>query len=311
MGSGILAVIAALISGTLRSATPLVFASLGGVYSERSGVVNIGLDGMMTIGAFFAVLGSAKTGSPWIGVIIAMVAGGAAAALHAFMSIHLKADQVVSGTAINIFAGALTSFLIIKIFGRPGQTDAVNTLPYPDKFMSKIPVLGSILKDLNWFVFIALGLVIFSYYLLYKTPIGLRIRSVGEHPHAADTLGVSVYGIRYMCVIISGILAGLGGATLSIGVMNIFRENMVNGRGFIALAALIFGNWKPFGAMGACMLFAFAEEFQIAAQGFGWALPNEFFYALPYIVTMLALAGFVGKTMAPASDGLPYEKGEK
>lgn len=300
-----------LISATLRLATPLIFASLGGVFSEKSGVVNIALEGIMTTGAFFAVYGSFLTGNPWIGVLFAIIAGAIMAAIHAYLSIHLKADQIVSGVGINVFAAALTSYLIVKFFKTNSQTSVVASLPYPAEAMGKVPLIGGILKELNWFVFIAIALVIISHFVLYKTALGLRIRSVGEHPKAADTLGISVYGIRYLCVIISGILGALGGATLSIGIMNLYRENMVSGRGFIALAAMIFGNWKPVNAMWASMLFAFAETFQLFAKGFGWAIPGEVYAAFPYIITMFALAGFVGKTQAPAADGEPYEKGQR
>ncbi|MDU1443646.1 MAG: ABC transporter permease [Clostridium cochlearium] len=300
-----------LISATLRLATPLIFAALGGVFSEKSGVVNIALEGIMTTGAFFAVYGSFLTGNPWIGVLFAIISGAIMAAIHAYLSIHLKADQIVSGVGINVFAAALTSYLIVKFFKTNSQTSVVKSLPYPAEAMSKVPLIGGILKELNWFVFIAIALVIISHFVLYKTPLGLRIRSVGEHPKAADTLGVSVYGIRYLCVILSGILGALGGATLSIGIMNLYRENMVSGRGFIALAAMIFGNWKPINAMWAPMIFAFAETFQLFAKGFGWAIPGEFYAAFPYIITMFALAGFVGKTQAPAADGVPYEKGQR
>lgn len=311
MDSGVYIAITGIIAATLRLSTPLIFAALGGVFSEKAGVVNIALEGIMTTGAFFAVYGSFVTGSPWIGLIFAMIAGAAMAAIHAYLSIHLKAEQVVSGVAINIFAGALTSFLIVKFFKTGSQTSVVKSIPYPSEMMGKVPFIGAILKELNWFVFIAFILVFVSHYVIYKTPLGLRIRSVGEHPKAADTLGVSVYGIRYFCVILSGILGGLGGATLSIGIMNLYRENMVSGRGFIALAAMIFGNWKPINAMWASMLFAFAETFQLFAKGFGWTLPGEVYAAFPYILTMLALAGFVGKTQAPAADGVPYEKGQR
>lgn len=311
MDSGVYIAITGIIAATLRLSTPLIFAALGGVFSEKAGVVNIALEGIMTTGAFFAVYGSFVTGSPWIGLIFAMIAGAAMAAIHAYLSIHLKAEQVVSGVAINIFAGALTSFLIVKFFKTGSQTSVVKSIPYPSEMMGKVPFIGAILKELNWFVFIAFILVFVSHYVIYKTPLGLRIRSVGEHPKAADTLGVSVYGIRYLCVILSGILGGLGGATLSIGIMNLYRENMVSGRGFIALAAMIFGNWKPINAMWASMLFAFAETFQLFAKGFGWTLPGEVYAAFPYILTMLALAGFVGKTQAPAADGVPYEKGQR
>lgn len=311
MDNASIPVIVALLAATLRLATPLILASLGGVFSEKSGVVNIGLEGIMIMGAFFGVYGSYVSGSPWIGLVFAMAAGALVAAIHAFLSIHLKADQVVSGVAINLFAGALTSYLLLVLFQRQGQTDAVTALPYPKAMMHKVPVIGNFLGELNWYVFISIGLVILTYFILYKTPLGLRIRAVGEHPKAADTLGVNVYTIRYLCVILSGVLGGLGGAALSLSQTNLFREGMIAGRGFIALAAMIFGGWKPFGAMWACLLFAFAEAFQIVAQGFGWPIPNEFYSAFPYILTMIALAGFVGKTMAPAADGVPYTKGER
>lgn len=311
MDNGFVHAIVAIVGSTLRQATPLIFAALGGVFSEGSGVVNIGLDGMLTMGAFFAVYGSYITNNPWMGVLFAVIAGAATAVIHAFLSIHLKADQVISGTAINIFSSALTSYLLMVLFKRQGQTDGVTTPYYPKEFMGKIPVIGGLLKEVNWYVFIAFGLVILSSYILYKTPLGLRIRSVGEHPRAADTLGINVYKIRYFCVILSGALAGLGGASISLNTTNLFREGMVSGRGYIALAALVFGNWKPVGAMGACLIFAFADAFQIVAQGFGWTLPLEFYSAIPYVFTMIVLAGFVGKTVSPAADGVPYEKGEK
>lgn len=304
-------VIMTLIAGTLRTATPLIFAGLGGVFSEKSGVVNIGLDGMMTMGAFFAVFGTYISGNPLIGVLCAMIAGGAIALVHAFLSITLKSDQIISGTAINLFSTALASFLIFKIFKKGGQTDIVKALPYsvPNSLKS-IPFFGYILSNINWFVILAFVLIIVANFVLFKTPIGLRIRAVGEHPSAADTLGINVYKMRYFCVVLSGVLAGLGGAAL-IGITPVYREGMIAGRGFIALAAMIFGNWKPFGTMWACLLFAFGGSFEIAAQGFGWSLPSEFYSSIPYVLTMLALAGFVGKTTPPAADGQPYEKGSR
>lgn len=303
--------IVGLIAATLRLATPLIFTSLGGVFSEKSGVVNIGLEGIMTAGAFFGVLGSYLTTSPIVGIIFGILGGVAFAALHAYLSIHLMADQVISGTGINVFAPALVSFLVFTFFGTPSQTANVMSLPYPTAFFARIPIIGVVLKELNWFVWLAIILVFVSHYVLYKTPIGLRIRSVGEHPKAADTLGVSVYGIRYLSVILSGVLGGLGGATLSIGIMDLYRENMVSGRGFIALAAMIFGNWKPKNAMLACLLFGFAQALEIYAKTFGWRIPGEFFAAFPYLLTMFVLAGFVGKTQAPLYDGVPYKKGER
>lgn len=308
MANVFFASIISLITATLRIATPLIFTALGGTFSERSGVVNIGLEGMMTIGAFFAVYGTHITGSPVMGMLFAIVAGGLLALVHAFLSINLKSDQVISGTAINLFATALASFLIYTLFNTGGQTDLVKTLPFnvPESIKS-IPYLGDFLGGLNWFVIIAIVLVFVCHFVLYKTSLGLRIRAVGEHPKAADTLGINVYKIRYGCVILSGMLAGLGGAALSIGITPIYREGMVSGRGFIALAAVIFGNWTPIGSFGACLLFAFGQSFEILAQGFGWSLPSEVFTMIPYLLTMLALAGFVGKTSAPAASGEPYE----
>jgi ABC-type uncharacterized transport system permease subunit len=264
---------------------------------------------MMTMGAFFAVLGTSRTNNPYFGVLCAILAGIAIASVHAFLSIHLKADQVISGTAINLFSAAITSFLIMKMFGKGGQTDSVTKFPYTyPHFLAQNKYLDAFFSGINWFVVAALVMVFVVNYIIFKTPIGLRIRSVGEHPKAADTLGISVYKIRYMCVLLSGALAGLGGAALSIGITPLYREGMVAGRGFIALAALIFGNWKPVGTMWACFLFAFAQSFEMLAQSFGWNLPSEVYASIPYVLTMLALAGFVGKTIAPLADGQPYER---
>jgi len=306
-----------LLAQTLRIATPLIFAALGGIFSEKSGVVNIGLEGMMVIGAFFGVYGSSlfpnSSFGPLIGIAFGVVAGGVLGLIHAVLSINLRADQVISGTAINLFATALASFLIFKLFdGKGGQTDIVKGLSYniPDG-IKNIPFIGRFIGELNWFVVLAVILVFVSHYVLYKTPLGLRIRAVGEHPKAADTLGINVYKIRYFCVILSGMLAGLGGAALSLGITPLYREGMVEGRGFIALAAVIFGNWKPFGAFGASLLFAFGLAFNIFAQGLSWNLPSEVYTAIPYVLTMLALAGFVGKTTGPLASGKPYDKGSR
>ncbi|MDD2480992.1 MAG: ABC transporter permease [Lutispora sp.] len=292
-----LSIISILVASTIRSATPLIFPALGGTFSERSGVVNIGLDGMMAVGAFSAVLVSYKTGSPLLGLFGAMIIGGLFGWLLAFLSIHFKANQVVVGTAINILAGSLTTFLLVEIWGKPGQTDNVNYFTPWGPF--------------NMFTYLALILVLVSYYVLYKTPFGLRIRAVGEHPRAADTLGVNVYMMRYICVILSGILAGIGGASLSIGSISLFKEGMVAGKGFIALAAMIFGKWHPIGAALACLFFGLADAIQTISMSYGLNVPKEFLFALPYMLTMLAVSGLVGKATAPAADGIPYEKGEK
>lgn len=290
-------ILSILFSSTVRSATPLIFPALGGTFSEKSGVFNIGLDGMMTVGAFTAVLLSYKTGSPWLGLIGAMIMGGLFGLLLAFLSIHFKANQVVVGTAINILAASLTTFLLVEIWGKPGQTDNVNY------FMPWGPF--------NMFTYFAFILVGMSYFVIYKTPFGLRIRAVGEHPRSADTLGVNVYIVRYICVTISGILAGIGGASLSIGSISLFKEGMVAGKGFIALAAMIFGKWHPVGAALACLFFGLADAIQTLSMSFGLNVPKEFLFALPYIMTMLAVSGIIGKAVGPAAGGIPYDKGEK
>lgn len=290
-------IISILFGSTVRSATPLIFTALGGTFSEKSGVVNIGLDGMMTVGAFSAVLVSYLTGSPFLGLLGAIAAGALFGWLLAFLSIHFRANQVVVGTAINILAGSLSTFLLVEIWGKPGQTDNVNY------FMPWGPF--------NMFTYLAFVLVAVSYFVLYKTPFGLRIRAVGEHPRAADTLGVNVYMMRYICVILSGILGAIGGAALSIGSISLFKEGMVAGKGFIALAAVIFGKWHPVGAALACLFFGLADAIQTLSMSLGLNVPKEFLFALPYILTMLAVTGLVGKSVAPAADGIPYEKGEK
>lgn len=305
-----------LATSTLRLSTPLIFAALAGVYSEKSGVVNIGLEGMMTAGAFFAVLGSYLTNSAWLGIVFAIIGGLLFAGLHGFLCINLKAEQVVSGVGINVFASAFVGFMLYVVFGNPSQSGSVTAIGYPKNFFRNIPFIGNtfigdILGDLNWFVWLAFVMVIISIFIFNKTPLGLRIRAVGEHPKAADTLGISVYGIRYFSVLASGVLAALGGAALSIGLLNSYRENMVSGRGFIALAAVIFGNWKPQNAMVACLLFGFAEALQLVAQGFPINLPQEFYSAFPYLLTMIVLTGVVGRTIGPAANGVPYKKGER
>lgn len=294
-GVGFLTILGIIVTASIRSATPLIFASLGGNFSERSGVFNIGLEGIMTVGAFSAVFFSYKTGSPWAGLLGAMVMGGLFGLLLAFMSIYFKANQVIVGTAINILAASLTTFLLVEIWGRPGQTDNVEYFKAVGPF--------------NLFTYLAFAMVIVSYYVMYKTPFGLRVRSVGEHPRAADTLGINVYAIQYICVIISGVLAGIGGASLSIGSMSLFKEGMVAGKGFIALAALIFGKWHPIGAALACLFFGFAVALETVATNL--PVPRELLYILPYIMTMLAVSGFVGRSVGPAAGGIPYEKGEK
>lgn len=307
----------ALFASTIRAATPLILAALGGIFSERSGVVNIALEGIMLIGAFFAMLisyygaqlGWSPLTSALSGMVGAMIFGFLISMIHAVVSIRFRADQVVSGVAINILALGLTGFLLQLIFNTSGNSPSVpNLAAAPIPVLSGIPVLGDIFFNQPPIVYLAMIAVPISSFVLFKTPLGLRMRSVGEHPKAADTMGINVFKLRYLGVGVSGILAGLGGAYLSIGQLNIFTENMTNGRGFIALAAVIFGKWNPWGALGACLLFGFADAIQISLQNAGVNIPSDFLLMLPYILTLVALAGFIGRSNPPAASGVPYEK---
>src|SRR6056297_1599178 len=302
----------ALLSTTLRMATPLILASLGGMFSESSGVINIALEGIMLIGAFTAMAGSYFVG-PWFGVLAAVIVGMLVALVHAIASITFRADQIVTATAINIFATGITGFLLRLIFGEAGQSPSVQDVgTWTIPIINKIPFIKNVLGEQIPFVYIALGLVALSYWVLFKTPFGLRIRSVGEHPAAADSVGINVIKMRYIAVIMSGFFAGLAGASLSIGLLDLFVKNMSSGRGFIALAAMIFGKWTPHGAMLAALLFGFADALQMLGQTLGLTfIPRQFLLMAPYIVTILALAGVVGRSTPPAADGEPYIKEER
>jgi simple sugar transport system permease protein len=293
----------ALLASTLQWATPLTFAAIGGMFSERSGVVNIGLEGMMLAGAFFGVLGADKFGSWPLGLLSAAIAGGGFALIHAFVSIHLRADQIVSGTAINFLALGVTGYFFIQIYGENGTPGNVPRIPV----WPKLDFLGKVFGHLNLMIWLSFLLLILAHVTLFKSPIGLRIRSVGEHPRAADTVGISVYATRYAAVVLSGVLAALGGAYLSIGFLGSFGEGMTNGRGFIALAAVIFGNWRPFGAFGAALLFggSTALSFRLAQA---WGNASVLFQALPYVLTLIAVAGVIGRSVPPAAAGRPYVK---
>jgi general nucleoside transport system permease protein len=292
----------ALLSLTLVWATPLTYAAIGGMFSERSGVINIGLEGMMLSGAFFAALGADKFGSWEMGLLCGAISGAAFALVHAFMAIHLRADQIVSGTAINFLALGVTGYFFIQVYGENGTPGDLPRVPDVH-----IGFLGKVFGQLNLMIWLSFLLLIVAHIALFKTPLGLRIRSVGEHPRAADTVGISVYATRYGAVILSGVLAALGGAYLSIGYVGSFNENMTAGRGFIALAAVIFGNWRPFGAFGAALLFggSTALSFRLAQP---WGNAAVLFQALPYVLTLVAVAGVIGRSVPPAAVGRPYVK---
>ena len=302
----------ALFAAMLRYATPLVFASLGGLFSERSGVVNIGLEGMMLTGAFFAIWGADVTGTWTLGLLIGMGCGGLMGLLHAFFAISLRADQIVGGTAINFLALGITTYLFLKIYGEQGAPTDLSTIPDISLgFLEDIPGVGNFLHDvfgqLDLMIWIGIALVPVVWITVFKTPLGLRLRSVGEHPRAADTVGINVYAMRYGAVTLSGMLAAAGGAYLSLGFVNSFDDNMTAGRGFIALAALIFGNWRPFGAAIACLLFGFSSALSDFLQEYSTSV-SVLFEALPYVLTLIAVAGVIGRSIPPAAIGKPYVK---
>src|SRR6266487_384890 len=305
----------------LLFAALLVLPALGGVISERSGVVNIAMEGMMLTGAFAAVmitllfhnLGVNDTLCVILGVLAAILAGGAMALIHAVVSINFKANQIVSGVAINIFALGLTSYLVYVLTpagqGVPSLPASL-LLPTPSWGpLSKIPWLGNVLFQQNIIFYIAILILIGVQFLLFRTNIGLRIRAVGEHPQAADTAGVNVRLLRYLCVISSGLLSGLAGAYLSLGIAGIFNPNMTAGAGFIALAAMIFGKYTPWGAGVACLIFGLGEALSPRLQGTG--VSASLLSTIPYILTLVALVGLVGRTVPPAADGIPYEPGSE
>lgn len=299
-----------MMSTSFVRATPIALAALCGVISERSAVINIGIEGIMLISAQVAVVTATVTQNLYMGLIMAILAGALVAALHAFLVIRFKVDQIVSGVAINIVGAGTTSFISSRFLER--ATDTLNnsgtfpiiTIP----LLSKIPVLGPILFENNLIVYLMVILVIGLHIMLFKTPWGLRTRAVGEHPKAADTLGVNVYLVRYINVIIGGMIAGLGGAYFTIGSVGRFDEIMTAGKGFIGLAAMIFGKWNPIGAFASSLIFGFADSLQVKLQILRVPIPSEFLLMAPYIVTMIILTGVVGRAIPPAADGQPYEK---
>lgn len=300
--------LAGLLKATLQRAVPIALGALSGILCERAGVVNIAIEGMMLTGAMVASL-VGSVSNLWLGMFAGIMAGAVLALVHGVLSIKYKADQIVSGTVINIFATGITSFLSAKFLQRYQELNNPGLFPnWEIPVLSKIPFIGPILFDNNIFMY---GLFIFLILLhvgLFHTRWGLRMRAVGEHPKAADTLGINVFRTRYMAVILGGMMAGFAGAYFTLGSVGRFDEVMTAGRGFIGLAAMIFGNWRPFGAFGAALLFGFAEAFRTIASILGVQIPSEFLLMAPYIATMVVLAGVVGRSQPPAADGQPYEK---
>ena len=303
----LLVTIGTVLAATIRFATPLVFAALGGMFSERSGVVNIGLEGLMLIGAFAGVVGAFLSGSAWVGLLFAVGAGLLFALVHAVMCVTFEADQIISGTAINLLALGGTAFLMVIVFGQGGTSPDVEKFdPIAIPLLSQIPVIGSALFDQSLLVYLMYATVPIAFFVLFRTPFGLRLRATGEVPEAVDTAGVSVARMRYYGVALSGMLAALGGIYLSMSLLSSFTEAMTGGRGFIALAAMIFGRWHPVGAFGAALLFGLAQALTIRVPP--EAIPNEFIQMIPYVLTIVVLAGFGGRAIAPAAVGRPYRK---
>ncbi len=294
----------ALLFSAIRLATPLIMAALGGLFSERSGVINIALEGLMLAGAFTAAVATYQTGNPYLGLFLGAVAGGALAFVYAIACIKFEADQVVAGMAINFLMFGLPELISGAVYDSTGSTpqiDKLNQLPnYFNNHLSFASILAFILVPVCW-------------YVMYKTPFGLRLRAAGENPEAADAAGVNVIRLRYIAVVISGVLAAAGGAYLSIGQSSLFTRNMTAGRGFIALAALILAKWRPVPVLLACLFFGFTEALTIQIQGVvklpsGEDIPVQFIQMIPYVLTIIVLAGFIGLSRAPKALGIPYRK---
>jgi len=292
----------------LRFATPLIFGAMGGILSERSGVINIGLEGMMLMGAYFGIYGADLTGS-WVGGIAIGIASGAVLGLvHAFVSIHLRADQVVSGTAINILALGITGYLFIYHYGDQGTPSDISRVPNVTlPGVKDISFVGEAIGNASLLTWVALALVPLLTLFLFRTRGGLRLRSVGEKPRAADSVGLPVIRTRYLAVVSSGALAALGGVYLSIALLGSFSENMTEGRGFIALAAVIFGSWRPWGALAGALLFGFSTALAQRLPEFSDSTA-VLFQALPYVLTLVVVAGVIGRSRPPAAIGVPYVK---
>jgi ABC-type uncharacterized transport system permease subunit len=303
--------IVGVLAAGVRLATPILLAALGEVFAERSGILKISIEGEMLIGALFGFLGAFYLKDLWLGVLVGMGSAALFSLIAGIMSITLKVDQVITGITLNILALGLTGFVYRFILGRsmiPPSIQQLAVLRIP--FLSEIPVFGHILFQQNIIVYLTFFVFVpASTFVLFKTTFGLNLRAVGEYPLAADTVGINIYGIRYACVIIGGVFAGLGGAFMTLAQLNMFTENMTAGRGFIALAAVIFGKWHPVGAMIATLLFGTADALQLRLQGLGVQVPYQFLLMLPYLLTIIALVGVVKRTNAPAALAVPSEKG--
>jgi len=299
------------LTGMLRlsavQAIPLVLGALSGILSERSGIVNIAIEGLMLVSALVSVIVSSVTNNIYLGLISALLASGVLALVHGYLSIHFKVDQIISGMVINIFAAGITGFISIKFLVENPNLNQTALFPnYAILGLSTIPILGPIFFNQNIFFYATIVLIFVIHFALYYTPWGLRTRMVGEHPKAADTLGINVQRTRYTAVFLGGTLAGIAGAYLTLGAVGRFNRLMTSGRGYIALAAMIFGNWNPFGALGASLIFGFASSLESKLSILQVPIPSQILLMAPYIATMIILVGVIGKVTSPAADGQPY-----
>jgi len=315
MTSGTTLNLPGMMQATLVAATPLTLGAMCGLLCERSGIINIAIEGMMLFGAFTGVAFAAIFNNLWMGLIAASLIGGVTAGLHAVLSIKYKVDQIVSGTVINILAVGSTRFLNIRLLEPAGLSTPGHFSAIPIPILSEIPIVGQILFNNQPTTYIMLILLVAVNYVVFFTPWGLRMRACGEHPRAADTVGVNVNRMRYISVIIGGLVAGIGGAYFSLGQVGTFEDAMTRGQGFVALAAMIFGNWNPIGAFLAALLFGFANALQVKMQILAPVLPfvnvtipPEFLQMAPYVLTIIVVAGVVGRVRPPAQEGKPYEK---
>ena len=300
-----------LVAGSLARATPIALGALAGVLCERTGVINIAIEGMMLASAFGAAITAAATGNLWVGLVCGILTGAAFGAIHAVISIRYEVDQIVGGTFINIFALGMTSYLTARVLVEYPDLNQPGTFrPIDIPLLSGIPFVGPLLFSQNIFGYLMFGLVFFLAWALFNTRWGLRVRSVGEHPRAADTVGINVFFIRYRNVIFGGMMAGIAGAWFTLGSAGRFDENMTNGKGFIALAAMIFGRWHPVGAFTAALIFGFSEQLNDYLALLDTPIPSEFLLMAPYVVTLVVVAGLVGRPRVPAANGQVYRSGE-
>jgi general nucleoside transport system permease protein len=304
----ILPLVISLLASTIRISTPLALSSIGEVISERAGIVNLGLEGQILTGAFMAAVGSYYSGSPWVGILFAVVSGFVLGLIHALFVIKFRANQIVIGVATNIFAAGFTTIGLVALWGNRGKSASVAGLPVIHLGpLAQIPVIGKIMDGHTLIVYLMLIIAVLSWYILFRTNIGLRIRAVGENPKAAASVGIKIEPLQYWAVCIGGALSGLAGSYLSLSDMNLFGRNMSAGRGFISLAATILGNWNPLGAFGSSLIFGFLDALQIRLQA--TKFPTQFIQMIPYVMVILLLAGIFRRVRAPASVGKIYEQG--